>query len=109
MRPVLALVAAYAVALQAVLLAAAGPVGFADSFVVCSHSGAGDTGPIGPGCDCLANCLAGCCAAYAAPLPQTAVFDAAGYPPAVDVSMDAASIFRQRLSGAHRSRAPPLG
>jgi hypothetical protein len=112
-RAVLAVLAAYAVALQAVMLAAVvpggpgGQAGAGDWVVLCAHSGGGDSVPVGHGCDCL--CLAGGCTAAAAPLPRIAVIAAPALVPAVVVSVEAAPLFRHSATGAHRSRAPPLG
>jgi len=109
---VLALVAAYALALQAILLVVAGPAaGIGDSLAaaICSHSGDNGTAPapFGHGCDCLANCLAGCCGA-AAPSPETAVIYAGGPAPAAEAALAAVATLRPRATLAHRSRAPPL-
>jgi hypothetical protein len=112
-RSALALVAAYAFALQAILLAVGGPVAGADSFAapICSHSGAGGTGsaPAGRGCDCLANCLAGCCGGAAAPAPGTTLIYT---PEPLQTAVAALAVVptpRSSAGIAHRSRAPPLG
>jgi hypothetical protein len=113
-RSALALVAAYAFALQAILLAVAGPVaGAGDTFAapICSHSGAGGTGsaPAGRGCDCLANCLAGCRGGAAAPAPGTTLIDTP-YPLQTTVAaLVVVPASRSSAGVAHRSRAPPLG
>jgi hypothetical protein len=113
MRPMLALVASYAIALQAVLLVVASPISGPGSFLaapICWHAGGGGSGGTGPapagrGCDCVANCLAG---AAAAPWPRTAVLFAPGLlrtAVAVPVAIPAP---RLSAAAAHRSRAPPL-
>jgi len=109
-RPVLALVAAYAVALQAILLAAGSPVAGAGA-AICSplHTGGPPTAPAQHGPDCLAACLACCCGAAALPPPGTAVIDLAGPAPAVPAAFEAVPALRLAATGAHRSRAPPLG
>jgi hypothetical protein len=113
-RPLLALVAAYAIALQAVLLVVAGPMSGPGSVVapLCSHAGGGSGGtgpaPAGRGCDCLATCLAGCCGAAAAPAPRTAIFYAPGLLRTAVAAPVASPAPRLSAAAAHRSRAPPL-
>jgi hypothetical protein len=112
-RPALALVAAYAVALQAMLLVVAAPVtGGGDSYAqpICAHAGAHGSGsaPVGQCCDCMAICVAGCSSAATPPSEPTGRY-------ALEwVRTDApvvAVVPRLHLSaiGVHRSRAPPLG
>lgn len=113
-RPVLAQVAAYAVALQAILLVVAGPMaGAAGLFVapICSHSGVGIPGPApaGHGCDCIANCLAGCCSTAAGPPAGIAALDAPRSMQTVVAALAIVPILRSGAAVAHRSRAPPLG
>src|ERR1700730_1119773 len=87
-RALVALAAAYAVALQAILLAVGAPIAGAGEFTalpICSvlgsvlgsalgsALGAGHSAPADRGHDCLGPCLAGCCcgtAVGAAPAPS---------------------------------------
>lgn len=111
----MALVAAYAVALQTILLVFGGPIaGAADHAAqpICSHFGVGGNGsaPAGLGHDCLAACLTGCCCgAIAVPAPGAAVASAPESAQTVAVAVAGAPILRLSATGAHRSRAPPLG
>jgi hypothetical protein len=114
LRPALALLAAYAVALQAISF-----VGFGDAasagggFVapVCSHSGTGGTGraPAGHGCGCVAGCLAGCCGAMAAQQPGMAVMYQPPMARSIVGSLDTDPALPLSAIGSNRSRAPPLG
>ena len=76
-RATVALIAAYAVALQTILLVFAGAVPGATQFAatpICSAIGTAGTGSVPPGHsqDCLAACLTGCCCGAAAvPVPGT--------------------------------------
>jgi hypothetical protein len=113
-RALLALIAAYAVALQAVLLAVGGPAFGATQFAavpICSPFGSTVPGHAPPrhGHDCLlATCVAGCCwASHAAPSPDLAVIHAPDLARASAAAADAAPILRLSLTRAHRSRAPP--
>lgn len=113
-RPVLALLSAYALALQVVLLAIGGPVS-GDVAVaaqpICSHFGTGGPAPIPAGCcpDCLAACLAGCCAAPSPQPPAEAVIYTPGTGQPITVALELTRPFRSSAFVAHRSRAPPLG
>jgi len=106
-----ALAAAYALALQAVLLAIGGPIAGATEFAalpICSSLGAGHSAPADGGHDCLGACLAGCsCGSAAAPAPAPGV----AYWPAPGQSIAAAfaaiRILPFGAAGANRSRAPP--
>jgi hypothetical protein len=113
-RAAVALAAAYAVALQTILLvfgsAGAGAPGFAGQ-AVCSHLGAGTSGPVPAehGRDCLAACLTGCIGgAVAMPEPGAALLYAPQPLHAVAAAVEAAATMRLSATGAHRSRAPPL-
>ena len=113
-RATVALIAAYAVALQTVLLVFAGAAPGATLLAatpICSSVGTAGTGsaPSGHGRDCLAACLTGCCCGAAAvPVPGTAI----GYAPesaqTVTAAIEAATAMRPAITAAHRSRAPPL-
>src|ERR1700734_735036 len=78
-RAAVALIAAYAVALQTILLVFAGTVPGATSFAatpICSSFGTAGTGSVPPGHsqDCLTACLTGCCCgATALPVPGATV------------------------------------
>jgi hypothetical protein len=112
-RMIVALAAAYALALQAVFLAIGSPFGGTTAFSgvpICSSLGADRSTPAGQGQDCLGICLAGCCCgAAAAPAPGatvlTYVSDASQKLPA---ALDADPILLRNAFGAHRSRAPPF-
>ena len=78
----LTLVAAYAVAVQAILIVVAGPLAGATAFAdrpICSSLGAGAAGkgpdgsPAGHAHDCLAACLTGCCAVPPPEVPLAVV------------------------------------
>jgi hypothetical protein len=115
-RSLVALVAAYALALQTVLLTFGGAVaavGGGAGSAICAHRSA-DTGvpPVGPGPHsqgCLAACLTGCCCALIAVPPPSA--QATRAPRALTTSADATApvaIALPRVTGRHRSRAPPI-
>ena len=119
-RTIVALVAAYAVALQALLIVFAGPVAgtaaLADQPICASLGlgGAGKTpsggdGPAGHTHDCLAACAAGHCAG--AGELQTTATAALVAPRSAPVAAlhPFAPPSAQTVTGAHRSRAPPLG
>jgi hypothetical protein len=112
-RAAVALIAAYAVALQMILLALIGPMG-ATQFAaqpVCSTFGTAGTGSVPPGHaqDCLAACLTGfCCGATAVPVPGATVAYAPETAQTVTAAIDAATAMRSGVTAAHRSRAPPL-
>jgi hypothetical protein len=113
-RATVALIAAYAVALQTILLVFTGavPAG-ATSFAgtpICS--GAGSTGPVSPGHsqDCLTACLTGCCCGTAAmPVPGTTIAYVPESVQIVAAAVETAATTRPGVAAAHRSRAPPLG
>jgi hypothetical protein len=109
-RAGLALAAAYAVALQAILLAFSAPIAGAGGVVtlqICSGI-AGHSAPAGRGQDCLDACLTGCCGgAPICPSPLGAML----YAPALAETMapvfDVGPLLAVRVANAHRSRAPP--
>jgi hypothetical protein len=114
-RATVALIAAYAVALQTILLVFAGavPAGAA-SFAetpICSAAGAAGTGSVpGHGQDCLTACLTGCCCGGAAAVPMPGATAAYAPEPAriVIAAIEATATPRPGMTAAHRSRAPPL-
>lgn len=114
-RATVALLAAYAVALQTILLVFAGTVPGAAPFAatpICSAIGTAGTGsvPAGHSQDCLAACLTGCCCgATAVPVPGTTVAYAPEPAQTVTAIIDTAITMRPGVTAAHRSRAPPLG
>src|SRR5665213_4334230 len=96
-RTLVALAAAYAVALQALLLAAGVPVAGASEFAavpICSSFGAGHSAPTGHRQDCLGACLTGCCCG-------AAIFPAPG------LAMAYAPLPLLRIAAALET-APPL-
>ncbi len=119
-RKIVALVAAYAVALQAILVVFAGSLtgtmALADQPICASIGlgGAGKTptggdGPAGHSHDCLAACAVGCCATAGGPqAPATAVIVTPRSGP-IAAPIHVAPPLAQTVTGAHRSRAPPLG
>jgi hypothetical protein len=114
-RATAALIAAYAVALQTILLVFAGVVpGGATQFAatpICSTIGTAGSGsvPSGHSQDCLAACLTGCCCGAAAvPVPGTTVAYTPEPARIVIAAVEAATAMRPGITAAHRSRAPPL-
>jgi len=113
-RATVALIAAYAVALQTILLVLAGALPGATQFAatpICSAVGTAGTGPVPPGHsqDCLAACLTGCaCGAAAVPVPGTTIAYAPEPAQTVTAAIEAAVTMRPGITAAHRSRAPPL-
>jgi hypothetical protein len=113
-RATAALIAAYAVALQTILLVFAGVVPGATQFAatpICSTIGTAGSGSVPPGHsqDCLAACLTGCCCGAAAvPVPGTTIAYAPEPAQTVTAAIEAASAMRPGITAAHRSRAPPL-
>jgi len=113
-RAAIALIAAYAVALQTILLALVLPVAGTAAFAaqpVCAASGTAGTGsvPAGHARDCLAACLTGCCGgASAVPPPAAAMIALAPQAaPAPASKLKRVATLRPPVTGAHRSRAPP--
>jgi hypothetical protein len=113
-RAAVALIAAYAVALQMILLALAGPMGGTTQFAaqpICSAIGTAGTGSVPPGHsqDCLAACLTGCCGgATAVPVPGATIAYAPEPAQTVSAAIEAATTMGPGITAAHRSRAPPL-
>jgi len=113
-RATVALIAAYAVALQTILLVFAGAVSGPTSFAatpICSAIGIAGTGsvPTGHSQDCLTACLTGCCCgATALPVPGATVAYAPQPAQAVTAAIEAAATMRPGVTAAHRSRAPPV-
>jgi hypothetical protein len=114
-RAAVAVVAAYAVALQTILLVFGGSIAGADHLfgqTICSHDGGGtnDSAPVGHGRDCLAACLTGCnCGAAAVPVRDSALLYGPQPLQFVTVSGQATPAIWPSAIRAHRSRAPPPG
>jgi hypothetical protein len=118
-RVTVALIAAYAVALQTILLAfAAAEPGLAPMAAVplCAANSSGTSGPNDPAGppshshDCIAACLTGCCSSAAA-VPNQAVSIAciSDLARAVAAPIAAETVLPSGIAAAHRSRAPPVG
>jgi hypothetical protein len=115
-RAIVALAAAYAVAVQAILLAVGVPIGGTTDFAASSLCSAAQAGvphpaPGGKDHDCPAACAACCCGApVVAPSAAAAVVSYAQVVAGsiADVPANTATP-RFSLDRAHRSRAPPLG
>jgi hypothetical protein len=112
-RAAVAVVAAYAVALQTILLVFGGSIAGADDLfgqTICSHDGGGTSAPApaGHGHDCLAACLTGCsCGAAAVPVRESALLSAPQPLRLVAASAQAKPAIWPSAIRAHRSRAPP--
>ena len=114
-RATVALAAAYAVVLQAILLAFGAPVAGAAGFsavpICSSHAssfGGGPSLPAGHGKDCLDACLTGCCSgAPVCPAPGPAIAYAPVLLQTIDVAREMLPVSRLPVTRAHRSRAPP--
>jgi len=115
LRTLVALAAAYALALQAILLAV-GPLAGGARFgalPICSGLGsaadAGHSSPAGHGQNCPGACLGCCCGTPVCPAPP---MPALSYAPAPLETLAAALVPPPRLpvraDAAHRSRAPPF-
>jgi hypothetical protein len=113
-RATVALAAAYAVALQTILVVFGGTMPGATSFAatpICSSVGTAGTGSVPPGHsqDCLIACLTGCCCGAAAiPVPGATVAYAPEPARIVTATIETAATMRPGVTAAHRSRAPPL-
>jgi hypothetical protein len=113
-RAAVALIAAYAVALQTILLVLTVPIAGTAAFAaqpICSH-GAATTGsaPNGHAHDCLGACLTGCCCGTTVlPTPEAAVACAPQRAPSVVAVIAPVSTLPLSVTAAHRSRAPPPG
>lgn len=118
MRAFVALAAAYALALQAILLAV-GPLGGSAEFgglPICSGLGSGPgsghsrgpLAPLGHAGDCVGTCLGCSCGSPACHLAGPAMTYAPGAAQIVIVAFAAAPPFHVGVFAAHRSRGPPL-
>ncbi len=116
MRMIVALLTAYAVALQVLLLAITAPVAGTMEFTgdraalpICSSVGGRHSTPVNHDHDCLGACLAGCCgSAPAAPHAATVILAPPPAEQAVTLALQSITILPSRATGAHRSRAPPI-
>jgi hypothetical protein len=112
-RAGIALAAAYALALQALLLAVIAPAASlagTAALPICTstHASPAGSGQTGHGQDCLDACLTGCCCGLPLlPAPPRAL-DAAPKPlQTLAAPRRAAAPVLIRIAKAHRSRAPP--
>jgi hypothetical protein len=111
-RTAVALIAAYAVALQTILLVLAAPIAGPAAFAaqpICSHSVGTGSAPTGHAGNCLGACLTGCCCGTTVlPTPGFAVAFAPERALPAALTLEPVSTPQLRVTGAHRSRAPPL-
>ena len=105
----IAVAAAYAVALQAVLLAFGVPsAGGVAAVPICSAA-AGHSTPARQSQDCLEACLTGCCSgAPICPKPAAAAIYAPTWARILTAVSNTRPLWAARVTNAHRSRAPPL-
>jgi len=117
-RAIVALVAAYAVALQATFLVVGGPVAGptnlgasfgASSLCLSSRPGGEHPAPSGHEHDCSAACAACCCSAPAAPASAAATAYEKVPAGLIGAAVVIVPTWRFNSGRAHRSRAPPLG
>src|SRR3984957_19979621 len=115
-RTGIALAAAYAVALQAILLAVAAPAAGAagiSPIPLCAGASTGHSAPAGhpgnSGQDCLDACLTGCCGAVpVCPGPAGAIIYEPARAPHLAPALAKSPHMAVRVGNAHRSRAPPI-
>lgn len=113
-RAIVALAAAYAVVVQATLLAVgaplAGPAGFAAGALCSRLNGApAHSPPGGTEHGCGAACLACCCGVSVPPAPAPALAYRSALPRRIIVTEAVHVAVPLRFARAHRCRAPPLG
>jgi hypothetical protein len=118
-RAGIALAAAYAVALQAILLAFSVPVAAAGTAILPFCSAASGHfaptrdpvgHPSGHGQDCLDACLTGCCSgAPVCPSPAAAAMASPVVVQTMAPALGVSPRLAERVYQAHRSRAPPVG
>jgi hypothetical protein len=111
LRAVLALATAYAVALQVILLAIAGPLGTGAALAgapICSHFGAGGSAPAGPAGGCIGTCFGCCCGPPVCPTFAPAMTFAPALAQTIAIARMATPRLLVSAAHAHRSRAPPL-
>lgn len=116
-RALVALAAAYALALQAILLGVGAPLGAQGAefsgLPICSGLGSGHlagsgSAPLGHAGDCPGACLGCCCGPPTYQFPGSAMTYAPAPAQIVIVAFATTPPFRVGMPGAHRSRAPPL-
>jgi|GEM_PF-6113497 len=111
LNAVLALAAAYAVAVQVVLVAVAGPLATGVAFAgqpLCSHFGAGgSTPPAGHAGVCIGVCFGCCCGPSICPTPTPEMTYAPVPAQAIALARVVAPHVVVRILDAHRCRAPP--
>jgi len=110
-RALVALAAAYAVVLQTLLLAIAGPLATGTALAgqpICAHVGAGGAAPAGHAGGCVGACCGCCCGPPVCPTSLPAMT----YAPAPAQTIAVVRVTGPHLivgtARAHRSRAPPL-
>jgi hypothetical protein len=117
MRALVALAAAYALALQAILLAAGAPLGARGAEFggqpICSGLGSGHPAGSGPAPfghtgDCPGTCLGCCCGPATCHLTGPAMIQDPAPAQTVTLALIAPPPVRVGMLAAHRSRAPPL-
>jgi hypothetical protein len=112
MRAIAALAAAYAVVVQATLLAVgplAAPAGLAAGFVCAQHNGApAHPSPGGSQHGCVGACLACCCGVSIPPTSVPALAARSALPQRITAAPAVNSGVPLRCARAHRCRAPPL-
>jgi hypothetical protein len=111
-RAAVALIAAYAVALQMILLVLTIPIAGTAAFAgqpTCLNGAVGSgSAPNAPAHDCLGVCLTGCCCGatvLSAPGPTVADVPERALPVAVALAPVSTTLLS--VTAAHRSRAPP--
>jgi hypothetical protein len=115
-RTAIALLAAYALALQALFLAGIASASSASlagvtALPICAsaHSSPAGNGQTGHGQDCLDACLTGCCCGVPIlPLPPKAAYSAPRPLQVLAAAREADALVLVRAAKAHRSRAPPV-
>jgi hypothetical protein len=113
-RAIVALAAAYALVLQAMMLAVGGSMGGAPAVaagLMCWHrdGAAPHQAPAGPGDCCSASCLACCGGTPAMPTPTLAIIGERRLAEKIGVKFAIAASVLPAVACAHRSRAPPYG
>lgn len=111
-RALVALAAAYALALQAILLAVGGPIsaraGEIGALPICSSLTAGHPAPLEHTGGCPGTCLGCCCGPPLCPIPGPAMTYVPAPAHTIAVASVAAPVLVVAIPDDHRSRAPPL-
>lgn len=109
-RAAVALIAAYAIVLQALLLAVGSPVAEPAGFgahSLCSAAAAGSSAPARHTSDCAGPCPGCCCNPAAGPAPAPAVAYAPAALAVAPIAIIAPPLVFVSVNSANRSRAPP--